>query len=88
MEVLIETQLRIEGSRSMRRGSFNVNNKEFEENPDFTIGIVAYEWIQSQIRETGCRQTTIEKVTWDDQHDITELVKQIRPIEPPDNLPF
>jgi hypothetical protein len=88
MKVLIETQLKIEGNAGMRRGQFYVNDKEFKENPDFTVGVIAYEWIQKQKAEFGHRHTVIEKVVWNDQHDITDLVKQIRPIEPPDNLPF
>ncbi|EFV74522.1 hypothetical protein HMPREF1013_05247 [Bacillus sp. 2_A_57_CT2] len=51
------------------------------------MAVTAYEWIQSQIRESGFRQTVIEKVTWNENKDITEDVKQIRPIIK-DDLPF
>lgn len=88
MKVLIETHIRVEGTGNMRRGEFFVNDQEFKEDPDFTVGVVAYEWIEQQKRETGFRDTDIEKVIWNDEHDITELVKQIRPIKPVDDLPF
>ncbi|MEX3714939.1 hypothetical protein ABFV99_21365 [Cytobacillus horneckiae] len=49
---------------------------------------MAYEWIQKQISEYDGRKTEIVKVTWNEENDITEIVKRIRPIEPIDDLPF
>ncbi|MEH7389668.1 hypothetical protein [Bacillus sp. JJ1474] len=88
MKVIIETHTRVEGTGNMRRGEFFVNDQEFKEDPDFTVGVVAYEWIEQQKRETGFRDTDIEKVIWNEVNDITELVKQIKPIDPVDDLPF
>ncbi|AGK52054.1 hypothetical protein B1NLA3E_01350 [Bacillus sp. 1NLA3E] len=49
--------------------------------------IVAYEWIQQIKMDTGFRKTIIEKVTWNEENDITEIVKQLMPIVV-DDLPF
>ncbi|WP_026582878.1 hypothetical protein [Bacillus sp. J33] len=87
MKVIIETILNIEGNRGMRRGAFYIPNKDFRLDPDFAVSIAAYKWIQQQQRETGNRKTLIEKVTWDEQHDITEEVKRIQPVIK-DDLPF
>lgn len=88
MKVHIEIQLIIEGTRSMSRAQFYVRDKDFKADADFAVGIVAYEWIQQRRREIGFRHMIIDKVIWDEQHDITELVRQIQPIDPPDDLPF
>ncbi|MFS0591701.1 hypothetical protein AB1L05_08875 [Cytobacillus horneckiae] len=88
MRVLIETQLDVEGNRGLRRGNFDIKNSEFKKDPDWYISILAYEWIQKQISEYDGRKTEIVKVTWNEENDITEIVKQIRPIEPIDDLPF
>lgn len=88
MKIIIETRLNIEGNRNMRRGEFFVNDRDFNADPHFTVGIIAYEWIEKQKAETGQRTTIVEKVIWNDEHDITELVKEIRPLEPVDDLPF
>jgi hypothetical protein len=87
MKVIIETILNIVGSRGLRRGEFFVSDREFKDNPDFAVSIVAYEWIQEQMKETGFRKTFIEKVTWDEEHDITDEVKRIQPVIE-DDLPF
>ncbi|MCM3180254.1 hypothetical protein [Cytobacillus horneckiae] len=88
MKVVIETQLDVEGNRGLRRGEFYIKDSEFKKDADWFISIKAYEWIQQQIAEYGGRKTEIVKVTWNEEHDITEIVKQVRPIEPMDDLPF
>jgi hypothetical protein len=88
MKVVIETTLNIEGNRGSCQGEFFVGNREFKENPNFAVAVVAYEWIQQQKRETGQRETIIEKVTWNEVNDITDIVKEIHPTLPEDNLPF
>ncbi|KQL20462.1 hypothetical protein [Cytobacillus solani] len=88
MKVHIAIHLNVEDSISASRATFYVKDSDFKKDADFAVGIIAYEWIQSRRREFGFRRMEIEKVIWDEQHDITDLVKQIRPIEPPDDLPF
>lgn len=87
MKVIIETTLNIVGSRGLRRGEFFVSDREFKDDPDFAVSIVAYKWIQEQMKETGFRRTFIEKITWDEEHDITDEVKRIQPVIE-DDLPF
>lgn len=87
MRVVIQTILNVEGNRGFRNGEFHVRDIEFKKDPDFAVAVVAYEWIQQQWRETGCRDMVIEKVTWNEENDITEDVKQIRPVMK-DDLPF
>jgi hypothetical protein len=87
MRVIIETKLNIEGIKGLSRGEFFVRNKEFKADPNFAVAVVAYEWIQQQWRETGCRDMVIEMVTWNEENVITEDVKKIRPVVR-DDLPF
>jgi len=87
MRVVIETMLNIEGYRGSSRGEFFVRDREFKDDPNFGVAVVAYEWIQQQWRESGCRDKIIEMVTWNEEYDITEVVKQIEPVVM-DDLPF
>ncbi|MBG9548468.1 hypothetical protein [Cytobacillus firmus] len=88
MKVVIQTILNVEGNRGFRNGEFHVRDSEYKKYPDFAVAVVAYKWIQQQKRETGQRETIIEKVTWNEVNDITEIVKEIEPVLPEDNLPF
>ncbi|MFP7445215.1 hypothetical protein SFC50_16120 [Bacillus infantis] len=88
MRVLIEIQLTIDGTGSVSTGDFTVNNQDFKKDPDFACAVIAYEWIQKLKYDTGFRETTIDEVTWNQENDITELVKTIKPIIADDNLPF
>jgi hypothetical protein len=54
----------------MQSGSFTVMKEE-------DIPKIAYEWIRQIKRETGYRQTHIEKVIVDSEKDITEKVRAI-----------
>ncbi|WP_256816050.1 hypothetical protein [Cytobacillus sp. Bac17] len=88
MNVVIEITLNIEGNRGSSRGSFFVKDRDFKDDPNFAVAVVSYEWIQQLKRETGQRETIIEKVTWNEVNDITDIVKEIQPLLPEDNLPF
>ncbi|MCS0672451.1 hypothetical protein [Cytobacillus firmus] len=87
MRVVIETMLNIEGNRGSSRGEFFVRDRDFKDDPNFAVAVIAYEWIQQQWRESGCRDLIIEMVTWNEENDITEYVRQIRPVVK-DDLPF
>lgn len=87
MKINLNIQLNIEGTKSIRGGSFPVNTQEFKDNPDFTVAVIAYQFIQDCKKETGFRDTVIEKVIYDGDKDITEIVKEIRPVIQ-DDLPF
>lgn len=88
MNVVIQTVLNIEGIRGFSNGEFKIKPSDFKKDPDFAVAVVAYEWIQQQKRETGQRHTIIEKVTWNEVNDITEIVREIEPVLPEDDLPF
>lgn len=88
MKVILQTTLNIEGNRGFRTGEFSVPNTEFRKDPNFAVAIVAYEWIQQQMNETGHRETVIEKVIWNEKNDITQIVREIHPVIPEDTLPF
>jgi hypothetical protein len=64
MRVVIETMLNIEGNRGYRNGEFSIRDSEFKVDPTFAVAVVAYEWIQQQWHESGCRDLIIEMVTW------------------------
>ncbi|MEH6988111.1 hypothetical protein [Cytobacillus firmus] len=87
MRVVIETMLNIEGIRGSSRGDFFIRDRDFKDDPNFAVAVIAYEWIHQQWRESGCRDMIIEMVTWNEENDITEDVKQIRPVVK-DDLPF
>ncbi|MCM3324774.1 hypothetical protein [Cytobacillus kochii] len=87
MKVVIMTKLNTEGSMGLRRGSFLISDYEFKKNPDWYIGIKAYE-INNNFAEYGGRKTEIKQVTWNEENGITEVVKSIYPIMPEGNLPF
>ncbi len=88
MRVIIETKLNIEGIRGSSRGEFFVRDRDFKDEPNFAVAVVAYEWIQQQKRETGQRDTIIEKVTWNEKNDITQIVREIEPVMREDDFPF
>lgn len=87
MEVHIRLHLNIEGNKSRQEGKFQINNRDFNDDPDMTVGIIAYEWIQRMKHRTGYRETEITQVVYNDEQDITEVVKKIRPVVK-DDLPF
>ncbi|HWO76538.1 MAG TPA: hypothetical protein VNM69_11685 [Bacillus sp. (in: firmicutes)] len=87
MQILIKIQLSIEGTRSEYAGHFPVNNRKFKKDPDWEAAITAYQQIQKIKYETGYRKTEILKVTYNEDKDITELVKRVTPVIK-DDLPF
>ncbi|MFT4415335.1 hypothetical protein ACLM5H_15855 [Fredinandcohnia humi] len=88
MNVSIEVFLNIEGSLTRSGGSFEVKQSEYKKDPDLAVAIVAYQYIQNIVRETGYRETGIRKVIYEGNKDITELTKKIGRIPPQDDLPF
>lgn len=81
-------KIHLEGNRTLHRASFDVNKKEFENDSEFTAGVVAYQWIEKIKYETGYRDTIVELVKLNNNVNITETVKKTRPVLPPDDLPF
>lgn len=55
-----------------RKGTFPINKKQFEENNDLAVTAVAYHWIREIQRKENISK--IIEVTYNRDHDITELV--------------
>lgn len=82
MRITLKIHLHIGDNRSLRRGEFHVRKED-------DIPKLAHDWIRRIIFEIGYRKTEIEKVTWNEENDITDKVKELfMPSLPPDNLPF
>jgi hypothetical protein len=84
MRITINVHMIVNGTRSLKRGAFNVNKNE-------NIALFAYGWIKHIRRETGYygRQSIIEKVIVNGDQDITDQVKAIDQAPIPDvDLPF
>lgn len=87
MYINLEVYYELEGNnRNYQRGAFFVAEEEFK-NPDFVASVDAYKWTQEIYKEHGCRDMKITKVLYNEVNNITEIVKQIRPVIK-DDLPF
>lgn len=92
MQINIEIHYFCE-SPGLTRGSFYVNVRAFRENPDREAARVALDWFK-KVRREGLSEVKLEKILYNSEHDITELVKQLeleylRRIEKEsDDLPF
>lgn len=75
-------------SRLLQSGYFPVNSLEFKKDPNKEAARVAYEWWKLIKRDMSF-QVIIDKVTYNEEHNITELVKQLDDAPIPDiDLPF
>jgi hypothetical protein len=59
-------------TKIMRGGSFPVNIRRFKDNPEREAARIAFEWMK-EIRKEGHIEEIL-KVTYDEDHDITDLV--------------
>lgn len=88
MNVIIEVHLHSLQNNFTQSGNFPVPVSEFKKDPEWAVAIVAFEWIQQikrkQVSSEGFR---IDKVIYNGEHDITDLVKKVKPIIQ-DDLPF
>lgn len=85
MKVNLEIHTQINGSRGLRGGAFSVIPSDFKKDPDWTAVIAAYEWIR-EIKRQHPYDVVIEKIIYNGENDITELVSKVRPKI--DELPF
>lgn len=76
MEILITVKLNINDNNTLLSGPFKVNTYSFLENPHQEAGQVAYAWIRKINKETGY-QAKILSVVYNEENDITEIVKEI-----------
>lgn len=80
MNINIKVYLHSKGTKFLQSGSFTVVNSEFKKDPDWKAAIVAYEWIQQiKIKFAASEDFRIDQVIYNEDIDITELVKKVRP---------
>ncbi|MGW6301789.1 hypothetical protein [Peribacillus butanolivorans] len=88
MNINIKVHLHSRETNFLQSGSFPVVNSEFKKDPHWAAAIAAYEWIQQIQNEFGSsKDFRIDKVVYNGDNDITELIKKGRPIIE-DDLPF
>ncbi|MFJ8071585.1 hypothetical protein ACIQZD_21970 [Peribacillus sp. NPDC096447] len=81
MNINIKVYLHSKGTKFLQSGSFPVPNSDFKKDPDWTAAIAAYEWIQQiNINFAASEDFRINQVTYNEDIDITELVKKVKPI--------
>lgn len=73
-------------SKLMQRGSFPVNIKRYEKFPDHEAAYVAHDWLKEIRKEAHVEE--ILEVIYNEDHDITDLVKKLDNTQYQDNLPF
>ena len=76
MKIKIELHLESSLSKSLAFAYAFVDELSFEE-PDHIAAKAAYRRIKEIKRETGYRDLSIDKIIYNGQHDITDLVKKI-----------
>ncbi|WP_349730023.1 hypothetical protein [Peribacillus frigoritolerans] len=81
MNINIKVYLHSKENKLLQSGSFSVLSSDFKKAPDWTAAIAAYEWIQ-QIKNSFAASDDfrIDQVLYNDDIDITELVKKVRQI--------
>jgi hypothetical protein len=73
-------------AKLMQRGDFEVNRKRYEKYPDYEAAFVAFEWLK-EIRKEAHAEEIIE-VIYNDDINITDLVKKLDNAQYQDDLPF
>jgi hypothetical protein len=82
MKVNLSVSLRINDIGNKSGGNFYVKSNSH-------VVKVAYNYVRSIKMQTGMRDTIIEEVLVNGEHDITEEVRKYREYDPEfDNLPF
>ncbi|MFF2459719.1 hypothetical protein [Peribacillus simplex] len=81
MNINIKVYLHAKETNFLQSGSFPVPNSDFKKDPDWAAAIAAYEWIQ-QIKNNfaASEDFRIDQVVYNDDIDITELVKKVKPL--------
>ncbi|QPC47095.1 hypothetical protein [Mangrovibacillus cuniculi] len=87
MKIHLKLKLGIEGHRILRQGVFTVNIVSYKKDPEREAAITSYLWLKSIQREYSGRKIAIEQVLWDGA-DITNHVRQLKPVEMNNDLPF
>lgn len=87
MKISIRIIYQANGNKIMQKADFPVNYRKSKENPDQTAARVASYWLNQIKHEMNIAD--ILKVVYNEDIDITELVKQLEESPIPDmDLPF
>lgn len=74
MDVLIKLKYMGWETNIERKGYFPVNSRRFKENNDMAVAEAAYQWIREIMRKENISK--ILEITYNGEHDITELVER------------
>lgn len=78
MNINIKVYLHAKETKFTQSGSFPVTPSVFKKEPDWAAAIAAYEWIQQiKIKFAASDDFRIDEVIYNEDIDITELVKKI-----------
>ncbi|MBT2615141.1 MULTISPECIES: hypothetical protein [unclassified Bacillus (in: firmicutes)] len=81
MNINIKVYLHSKGTRFLQSGSISVPNLDFKKDPDWTAAIAAYKWIEEiKINFAASEDFRIDQVIYNEDIDITDLVKKVKPI--------
>ena len=81
MNIIIKVYLHSKGTKFLQSGNFPVPNSDYKKVPDWTATIYAYKWIQQiKINYAASNDFRIDQVIYNEDVDITELVKKVKPI--------
>ncbi|MEY9866426.1 hypothetical protein ABIE66_001805 [Peribacillus sp. B2I2] len=81
MNINVKVYLHAKETNFLQSGNFPVLSSDFKKDPDWTAAVATYEWIQ-QIKANfaDSKDFRIDQVVYNDDIDITELVKNVRSI--------
>lgn len=81
MNINIKVYLHAKETNFLQNGSFPVLASDFKKDPDWTAAVAAYVWIQQiKIKFAASGDFRIEQVVYNEDIDITELVKKVNPL--------
>ena len=81
MNINIKVYLHSKGTKFLQSGCFPVPNSDYKKDPAWTAAIAAFEWIeQIKIKFAASEDFRIDQVIYNEDIDITELVKKVNPI--------
>ncbi|CAK6472701.1 hypothetical protein BFRIG_01893 [Peribacillus frigoritolerans] len=81
ININIKVYLHSKGTKFLQSGNLQILSSDFKKDPDWTAAIAAYEWIQQiKINFAASEDFRIDQVIYNEDIDITELVKNDKPI--------
>lgn len=81
MNINIKVYLHAKETNFLQSGNFPVLGSDFKKDPNWTAAVAACEWIlQIKSNFAASKDFRINQVIYNDDIDITELVKRVRSI--------